>query len=145
MLVLVGTSRRRAGNTVTVQPVGEGAIANDSAVGLGGSVRTTGPVRGQAVAQRVQTGAIGVNTYPVDPAAPFGGVKDSGLGALSRSRGLGCVPGGAADVLARLTTSGGGPGGGGAPPPPPPTKNPTGANGEGGGPAGQEKGRGVGP
>ena len=56
------------------------AIANDTAFGLGGSVWTTDPARGQAVAQRIQTGTIGVNTYQLDPAAPFGGVKDSGLG-----------------------------------------------------------------
>ncbi|MFI5590078.1 aldehyde dehydrogenase family protein [Amycolatopsis sp. NPDC051758] len=64
------------------------AIANDSAFGLGGSVWTTDPARGQAVAQRIQTGTIGVNTYQVDPAAPFGGVKDSGLGRELGPEGL---------------------------------------------------------
>lgn len=38
------------------------------------------PERGVAVAKRVRTGAIGVNTYLPDPAAPFGGVKASGIG-----------------------------------------------------------------
>src|ERR1700754_3050123 len=55
-------------------------IANDSAFGLGGSVWAADPARGAEVAQRVQTGTIGVNAYTPDPVAPFGGVKDSGLG-----------------------------------------------------------------
>ena len=55
-------------------------IANDSDFGLGGSVWTGDKDRGIGVARRVQTGTIGVNTYLPDPAAPFGGVKASGLG-----------------------------------------------------------------
>ncbi|NUU24499.1 MAG: aldehyde dehydrogenase [Streptomycetaceae bacterium] len=55
-------------------------IANDSEFGLGGSVWTTDPDRGAAVAHRVRTGTIGVNRYIPDPVAPFGGVKASGLG-----------------------------------------------------------------
>ena len=55
-------------------------IANDSAFGLGGSVWTADRQRGAEVAARVQTGTIGINAYLPDPAAPFGGVKDSGLG-----------------------------------------------------------------
>ncbi len=56
------------------------AIANDSEYGLGGSVWTSDPEHGAEVAKRVQTGSIGVNHYALDPAAPFGGVKASGLG-----------------------------------------------------------------
>ncbi len=56
------------------------AIANDSEYGLGGSVWTTDPDRGADVAARVQTGSIGINHYAIDPVAPFGGVKASGLG-----------------------------------------------------------------
>jgi acyl-CoA reductase-like NAD-dependent aldehyde dehydrogenase len=56
------------------------AIANDSDYGLGGSVWTSDPEHGAAVAARVQTGSIGVNHYMLDPAAPFGGVKASGIG-----------------------------------------------------------------
>ena len=56
------------------------AIANDSEYGLGGSVWTADPERGEALARRVQTGSIGINHYMIDPAAPFGGVKASGLG-----------------------------------------------------------------
>jgi len=55
-------------------------IANDSDYGLGGSVWTTDPERGKAVARRVRTGTIGINRYLPDPGAPFGGVKASGIG-----------------------------------------------------------------
>ncbi|MEW2507743.1 aldehyde dehydrogenase [Amycolatopsis sp. NPDC047767] len=55
-------------------------IANDSPYGLGGSVWTADPERGHGVARRVRTGTIGINGYRVDPGAPFGGMKDSGLG-----------------------------------------------------------------
>ncbi len=55
-------------------------IANDSEFGLGGSVWSRDPERAQDVARRVQTGSIGINHYMLDPAAPFGGVKASGIG-----------------------------------------------------------------
>jgi acyl-CoA reductase-like NAD-dependent aldehyde dehydrogenase len=64
------------------------AIANDSEFGLGGSVWTADPERAQAVARRVQTGSIGINHYMLDPAAPFGGVKASGLGRELGPEGL---------------------------------------------------------
>ena len=63
-------------------------IANDSDFGLGGTVWTSDPERGEAVAARVQTGTIGVNVYQPDPAAPFGGIKDSGLGRELGPEGL---------------------------------------------------------
>lgn len=55
-------------------------IANDCDYGLGGTIWTTDEDRGLAVAQQIQTGTIGINTYIPDPVAPFGGVKASGLG-----------------------------------------------------------------
>lgn len=55
-------------------------IANDSAYGLGGSVWTADADRGLDVARRVRTGTFGINRYMPDPSAPFGGVKDSGIG-----------------------------------------------------------------
>jgi len=55
-------------------------IANDSDYGLGGTVWTSDPERGLAIATRVQTGTIGINSYLPEPTAPFGGVKASGLG-----------------------------------------------------------------
>ncbi|HMD56298.1 MAG TPA: aldehyde dehydrogenase [Solirubrobacteraceae bacterium] len=64
------------------------AIANDSEFGLGGSVWTNDLERGEAVAKRVQTGSIGINHYMLDPAAPFGGVKASGLGRELGPEGL---------------------------------------------------------
>jgi len=64
------------------------AIANDSDYGLGGSVWTTDEERGEAVARRVQTGSIGINHFTLDPAAPFGGVKASGLGRELGPEGL---------------------------------------------------------
>jgi acyl-CoA reductase-like NAD-dependent aldehyde dehydrogenase len=36
----------------------------------------------------VQTGSIGINHYMLDPAAPFGGVKASGLGRELGPEGL---------------------------------------------------------
>jgi aldehyde dehydrogenase (NAD+) len=63
-------------------------IANDSDYGLGGTVWTSDADRGLAVAKQIQTGTIGVNTYLPDPAAPFGGVKASGLGRELGPEGL---------------------------------------------------------
>ena len=57
------------------------AIANDSDYGLAGSVFTDDEHRGIRVAERIRTGTFGVNQgYPMDPFAPFGGVKASGYG-----------------------------------------------------------------
>ena len=56
------------------------AIANDSNYGLGGSVWTADEQRGIDVSRRVRTGTIGVNYYNLDLGAPFGGMKDSGIG-----------------------------------------------------------------
>ncbi len=64
------------------------ALANDSDFGLGGSVWTRDQERGEAVARRVQTGTIGINHYLPDPAAPFGGVKQSGIGRENGPEGL---------------------------------------------------------
>jgi acyl-CoA reductase-like NAD-dependent aldehyde dehydrogenase len=56
------------------------AIANDSPYGLAGSVWTADEQRGIDIAQRIRTGTIGVNYYKQDLGAPFGGMKDSGIG-----------------------------------------------------------------
>jgi aldehyde dehydrogenase (NAD+) len=64
------------------------AIANDSEFGLGGSVWSRDPERANDVAKRVQTGSIGINHYMLDPAAPFGGVKASGIGRELGPEGL---------------------------------------------------------
>jgi acyl-CoA reductase-like NAD-dependent aldehyde dehydrogenase len=64
------------------------AIANDSDFGLGGSVWSRDRARAESVAGRVQTGTIGVNMWTLDPAAPFGGHKASGLGKEFGPEGL---------------------------------------------------------
>ncbi|RSN55057.1 aldehyde dehydrogenase [Amycolatopsis sp. WAC 04182] len=63
-------------------------IANDSDYGLGGTVWTTDIDRGHALARKVVTGTIGVNGFTMDPGAPFGGVKASGLGRELGPEGL---------------------------------------------------------
>jgi aldehyde dehydrogenase (NAD+) len=64
-------------------------LANDSEFGLGGTVWTQDEERGLQIARRVETGSIGINTYLPDPVAPFGGVKDSGIGRELGAEGLG--------------------------------------------------------
>lgn len=64
------------------------ALANDSDYGLGGTVWSTDTDRATMVARAVQTGTIGVNAYNLDIAAPFGGVKASGLGRELGPEGL---------------------------------------------------------
>jgi len=64
-------------------------IANDSEYGLSGSVWTADPERGLAIARRVRAGSFGINApYSMDPAAPFGGVKASGIGRELGREGL---------------------------------------------------------
>jgi aldehyde dehydrogenase (NAD+) len=63
-------------------------IANDSEYGLGGTVWTSDPERGQRVAKQVQTGTIGINHYLPDLGAPYGGVKGSGMGRELGPEGL---------------------------------------------------------
>ena len=64
------------------------AIANDSAFGLHGSVWTDDVERGVEVGRRVRTGTYGVNNLLLDPAAPFGGMKSSGIGRELGPEGL---------------------------------------------------------
>jgi succinate-semialdehyde dehydrogenase/glutarate-semialdehyde dehydrogenase len=57
------------------------AVANDSEFGLGGSVWSKDVKKAEAVARRVETGAVFVNGMTKsDPRLPFGGVKKSGYG-----------------------------------------------------------------
>ena len=64
-------------------------LANDSDYGLSGSVWTGDTGRGLDVARRVRAGSFGVNqAYTMDPAAPFGGMKASGIGRELGSEGL---------------------------------------------------------
>ena len=57
------------------------AIANDPEMGLTGYVYAGSLARGLRVCERLEVGMVGLNRGLVsDPAAPFGGVKQSGLG-----------------------------------------------------------------
>jgi succinate-semialdehyde dehydrogenase / glutarate-semialdehyde dehydrogenase len=57
------------------------ALANDTEYGLASYVYTGDLARGLRVAEAVEAGMVGLNRGLVsDPAAPFGGVKQSGLG-----------------------------------------------------------------
>jgi succinate-semialdehyde dehydrogenase/glutarate-semialdehyde dehydrogenase len=57
------------------------AIANDSEFGLGAAVFSRDLARGEAVARRIETGNVFVNSLVAsDPRLPFGGIKQSGYG-----------------------------------------------------------------
>jgi succinate-semialdehyde dehydrogenase / glutarate-semialdehyde dehydrogenase len=56
-------------------------LANDTEYGLVAYLYTTDLARGLSVGQRLEAGMVGLNRGVVsDPSAPFGGVKQSGLG-----------------------------------------------------------------
>jgi aldehyde dehydrogenase (NAD+) len=68
-------------------------IANESPYGLSGAVHSGSPERSFSPAQRVRTGTMSVNGglwYGAD--VPFGGFKDSGIGATERHRWIRPVP-----------------------------------------------------
>lgn len=56
------------------------AMANDSSYGLFGYVFGRDEAHALSVARRLETGGVAVNQYLVPMSAPFGGVKDSGIG-----------------------------------------------------------------
>ncbi|WP_322044882.1 aldehyde dehydrogenase family protein [Paraburkholderia sp. J67] len=56
------------------------AIANDTPYGLQAYVCSADVARARVVAARVEAGRVLVNTLAHEPAAPFGGVKQSGIG-----------------------------------------------------------------
>jgi acyl-CoA reductase-like NAD-dependent aldehyde dehydrogenase len=66
-------------------------LANDSPYGLAGSVFSKDTTRGEAIARRVQSGAVCVNDAIINYAAlelPMGGVKASGLGSRHGEGGI---------------------------------------------------------
>ena len=72
------------GPVLTIIPYGDEdeavRIANDSVYGLSGTVWGPDPEHAASIARRVRTGNIGVNLFMLDFAAPFGGMKESGVG-----------------------------------------------------------------
>jgi acyl-CoA reductase-like NAD-dependent aldehyde dehydrogenase len=56
------------------------AIANDTVYGLSGFVYGGTIEHARSVAERLRTGMVHLNGASIDPAAPFGGYKQSGVG-----------------------------------------------------------------
>lgn len=56
-------------------------LANDTALGLGGSIWTSDIEKGIALARKINTGSVFINTLvKSDPKLPIGGIKKSGYG-----------------------------------------------------------------
>ncbi|MER5209859.1 aldehyde dehydrogenase family protein [Streptomyces sp. NPDC002838] len=73
------------GPVLTVQPFDSEdeavALANSTPYGLASGIQTTNLARAHRVADRLQAGIVWINDWAMlDPAVPFGGVKDSGFG-----------------------------------------------------------------
>ncbi len=64
------------------------AIANDTVYGLGGAVWAGDKDHAVAVARQIRTGQIIVNGGDFNPAAPFGGFKQSGQGREAGTAGI---------------------------------------------------------
>lgn len=83
------------GPTLTISRVAdvEEALqrANDSTMGLGGSVFSGSPARAMSLARRMRSGMTAINsviTFASVPALPFGGVGESGFGRIHGEDGL---------------------------------------------------------
>lgn len=63
-------------------------LANDTDYGLGGIVFSADPDAAVAVADRMDTGSVGINSFASNHSAPFGGRHDSGLGVEYGVEGL---------------------------------------------------------
>ena len=63
-------------------------IANDSVYGLGGTVWSPDHDHALAVATRIHSGTVGINHYLPDITAPYGGIKNSGMGRELGPEGL---------------------------------------------------------
>ena len=57
------------------------ALANNSPFGLAGAIRTNDVTRAHRVAAKLKCGIVWINDHHrLDPASPWGGIKDSGIG-----------------------------------------------------------------
>lgn len=63
-------------------------IANSTDFGLSGTVFSAEAARGERIARKIRTGNVSVNGLQIDPSAPFGGYKQSGLGREGGPEGL---------------------------------------------------------
>jgi succinate-semialdehyde dehydrogenase / glutarate-semialdehyde dehydrogenase len=64
-------------------------IANDTAFGLGASIWTRDKAKGEALARKIQAGAVFVNALVrSDVRLPFGGTKTSGFGRELAEHGI---------------------------------------------------------
>jgi len=73
------------GPVLTVQPFDTEdeaiELANSTPYGLASGIQTTNLARAHRIADRLQAGIVWINDWAMlDPAVPFGGVKDSGFG-----------------------------------------------------------------
>jgi succinate-semialdehyde dehydrogenase/glutarate-semialdehyde dehydrogenase len=88
-------TRETFGPIVSIMRVADEAealrLANDSDYGLNGNVWTKDTEKGFRIAQQMDTGGVCINdmalTYGV-PEAPFGGVKESGVGQVNGKAGI---------------------------------------------------------
>ena len=65
------------------------ALANDTEYGLVAYVYTKDMAKGLRVSEQIESGMVALNRGLVsDPAAPFGGVKQSGLGREGAHEGI---------------------------------------------------------
>jgi succinate-semialdehyde dehydrogenase/glutarate-semialdehyde dehydrogenase len=64
-------------------------LANDSSFGLGGSIWTKDLDKGIALARKMESGAVFINSLvKSDPRLPFGGIKQSGYGRELGTEGI---------------------------------------------------------
>jgi betaine-aldehyde dehydrogenase len=64
------------------------ALANDSRYGLSGSVWGPDAEHAKAIARRIRSGNVAINQHTLDPAGPFGGFKQSGIGRENGVEGI---------------------------------------------------------
>jgi acyl-CoA reductase-like NAD-dependent aldehyde dehydrogenase len=80
------------GPVVTIQPYDDEEeavqMANDTDLGLSGSVYSRNVEHAYEIASRIRTGQVGINGVELAPSVPFGGYKFSGVGREGGPEGL---------------------------------------------------------